>query len=220
MDRCGRRAGFHRSLDRGDIFVGRSLDPGAVQAEHGLHGYGRAGGMVLICFGQMAHVDTSTNAASIFNKRRNTEQERLAQYFTPPQVADFLADLLNIKLDEMVIDPACGEADLLLAANRQVRQNHGTAADIYGIDISHEVVEVGVNASLKSACLRSVSQKVTRLEGKWCLACQQTGIRDTISRWCRSIPWCYWQRSYAGGLSSYVRTSARSVQIWRNIDGC
>ena len=142
MDRCGRRAGFHRSLDRGDIFVGRSLDPGAVQAEHGLHGYGRAGGMVLICFGQMAHVDTSTNAASIFNKRRNTEQERLAQYFTPPQVADFLADLLNIKLDEMVIDPACGEADLLLAANRQVRQNHGTAADIYGIDISHEVVEV------------------------------------------------------------------------------
>jgi ubiquinone/menaquinone biosynthesis C-methylase UbiE len=41
-----------------------------------------------------------------------------------------------------VIDPAGGEADLLLAANRQVRQNHGAAADIYGIDISHEVVEV------------------------------------------------------------------------------
>ena len=39
------------------------------------------------------------------SKRRNTEQERLAQYFTPPQVADFLADLLNIKPDEMVIDP-------------------------------------------------------------------------------------------------------------------
>jgi type I restriction-modification system DNA methylase subunit len=51
------------------------------------------------------------------------------------QVADFLADLLNIKPDEMVIDPAGGEADLLLAANRQVRQNHGAAADIYGIDI-------------------------------------------------------------------------------------
>lgn len=30
-------------------------------------------------------------------KRRNIEQERLAQYFTPPQVADFLASLLNIK---------------------------------------------------------------------------------------------------------------------------
>jgi type I restriction enzyme M protein len=76
------------------------------------------------------------------SRRRNIERERLAQYFTPPPVADFLADLLNIKPEEMVIDPACGEADLLLAANRQVQQKHGTAADVYGIDISHEAVEV------------------------------------------------------------------------------
>lgn len=75
-------------------------------------------------------------------KRRNIEQEWLAQYFTPSQVADFLADLINIKPEETVIDPACGEADLLLAANRHVQQNHGTAADVYGIDISHDAVEV------------------------------------------------------------------------------
>ncbi len=76
------------------------------------------------------------------SKRRNIEQERWAQYFTPPEVAEFLADLLNIKPEEMVIDPACGEADLLMAANRVVQQNYGRAADVYGIDISHEAVEV------------------------------------------------------------------------------
>jgi type I restriction enzyme M protein len=66
----------------------------------------------------------------------------LAQYFTPPEVADFIADLINIQPHERVIDPACGEADLLLAANRQAKKKHGKVADVYGVDISFEVVIV------------------------------------------------------------------------------
>ena len=69
----------------------------------------------------------------------------MAQYFTPTSVTDFLVDVINPQFGEHIADPACGSADFLVAAFRQVRQyNPGFADCVWGIDNSDNAVQIAV----------------------------------------------------------------------------
>ena len=69
----------------------------------------------------------------------------LAQYFTPTSVTDFLVEIVNPQFGEHVADPACGSADFLVAAFRKLRKyNPGYADCVWGIDNSHNAVQVAV----------------------------------------------------------------------------
>lgn len=48
----------------------------------------------------------------------------IGQYFTPRHVADFCADLLNVALDDVVLDPTCGTGGFLIAAMERVAREN------------------------------------------------------------------------------------------------
>jgi type I restriction-modification system DNA methylase subunit len=72
--------------------------------------------------------------------RRPAEQERLAQYFTPPAVAAFAFDALAavgmVAPPRRVIDPACGEGVFLRLARERF-----PAAELWGCDLDGGLAE-------------------------------------------------------------------------------
>jgi len=69
----------------------------------------------------------------------------LAQFFTPPNVTDYIVDILNPQFGEHMKDPACGSADFLTAAFHKRRDNDPSYADcIWGVDNSQNAVQVAV----------------------------------------------------------------------------
>lgn len=69
----------------------------------------------------------------------------LAQFFTPPNVTDYIVDILNPQFGEHMKDPACGSADFLTAAFHKRRDTDPKYADcIWGVDNSENAVQVAV----------------------------------------------------------------------------
>ncbi len=46
------------------------------------------------------------------------------EFYTPPEVSDLLAVLLNPQENEQICDPACGSGSLLMKCGKQVQKNH------------------------------------------------------------------------------------------------
>lgn len=69
----------------------------------------------------------------------------MAQYFTPTSITDFIMQILSPHFGDVVVDPACGSADFLIAAFRILRDyNSGHADSIYGFDNSDNAIQVAV----------------------------------------------------------------------------
>ncbi len=69
----------------------------------------------------------------------------LAQFFTPPNVTDYIVDILNPKFGEHMKDPACGSADFLTAAFHKRRDKDPKYADcLWGTDNSENAVQVAI----------------------------------------------------------------------------
>ena len=46
------------------------------------------------------------------------------EFYTPPEVSDLLATLLNPQPNDQICDPACGSGSLLMKCGKQVQKNH------------------------------------------------------------------------------------------------
>jgi type I restriction-modification system DNA methylase subunit len=55
--------------------------------------------------------------------RRSEKDTRVGQFFTPQQVVDFCADLVRVRPDDVVLDPAVGTARFLIAAMQRMLAN-------------------------------------------------------------------------------------------------
>jgi type I restriction-modification system DNA methylase subunit len=55
--------------------------------------------------------------------RRSEKDTRVGQFFTPQQVVDFCADLVRLRPDDVVADPAVGTARFLIAAMQRMLAN-------------------------------------------------------------------------------------------------
>lgn len=51
--------------------------------------------------------------------------QKAGEFYTPPEVSDLLAELLDPQPGDTICDPACGSASLLMKCGRKVRENHG-----------------------------------------------------------------------------------------------
>lgn len=58
--------------------------------------------------------------------RRSEKDTRVGQFFTPQQVVDFCADLVELKPTDVVLDPAVGTARFLIAAMNRMLDNADT----------------------------------------------------------------------------------------------
>jgi type I restriction-modification system DNA methylase subunit len=55
--------------------------------------------------------------------RRSEKDTRVGQFFTPQQVVDFCADLVRLRPNDLVLDPAVGTARFLIAAMKRMLAN-------------------------------------------------------------------------------------------------
>lgn len=63
------------------------------------------------------------------------------QYFTPRHIIAEMIKILNPKIDEYILDPACGSGGFLLHAAKFV-ENKNTPPKIYGIDIDNRMMKI------------------------------------------------------------------------------
>jgi type I restriction-modification system DNA methylase subunit len=61
--------------------------------------------------------------------RRSEKDTRVGQFFTPQQVVDFCADLVQLRPKDIVFDPAVGTGRLLVAAMERMLENADEAAE-------------------------------------------------------------------------------------------
>ncbi|MCJ7924688.1 MAG: type I restriction-modification system subunit M [Pantoea vagans] len=59
--------------------------------------------------------------------------QKAGEYYTPPEVSELMAELLDPQSGDTICDPACGSASLLMKCGRKVVQNHGSKQyELYG----------------------------------------------------------------------------------------
>lgn len=51
--------------------------------------------------------------------------QKAGEFYTPPEVSDLMAELLEPQPGESICDPACGSGSLLMKCGRKVVENHG-----------------------------------------------------------------------------------------------
>ena len=52
--------------------------------------------------------------------------QKAGEFYTPPEVSDLIAELLDPQPGDTICDPACGSASLLMKCGAKVRQNHNS----------------------------------------------------------------------------------------------
>lgn len=52
--------------------------------------------------------------------------QKAGEFYTPPEVSNLIADLLDPQAGDSICDPACGSGSLLMKCGRKVKANHGT----------------------------------------------------------------------------------------------
>lgn len=52
--------------------------------------------------------------------------QKAGEFYTPPEVSDLIAELLDPQPGDSICDPACGSASLLMKCGSKVRKNHGS----------------------------------------------------------------------------------------------
>src|SRR5690554_3913244 len=52
--------------------------------------------------------------------------QKAGEFYTPPEVSDLMAELLDPQPGDSICDPACGSASLLMKCARKIVENHGS----------------------------------------------------------------------------------------------
>jgi len=59
--------------------------------------------------------------------------QKAGEFYTPPEVSDLIADLLDPQPGDSICDPACGSGSLLMKCGRKIRDNHNSKKySLYG----------------------------------------------------------------------------------------
>ena len=62
-----------------------------------------------------------------------SDVHKAGQFYSPPEVSDLIAELLDPQPGDTICDPACGSGSLLLKCARKIRDNHNSKKyELYG----------------------------------------------------------------------------------------
>lgn len=107
-------------------------------------------------------------------KNQAAERKARGAFFTPPEIARFIAEWAIRSPDDVVLEPSCGEAAFLLAAARRLRdigaRESTLAQQLHGHDIHEESVNVARDllGSEDVAALLEVGDFFDRRPGALC----------------------------------------------------
>lgn len=93
-----------------------------------------------------------------FNRYRGKSES--GQVFTPDHIAGLMADLLDIKVEDKILDPCCGSGSLLLASSRLNNKNFN---NIFGNDNDMNVLRLSyINMLLHNDGITNLEQMDAR----------------------------------------------------------
>ena len=74
---------------------------------------------------RVGNLDVIGNAYEyLIGKFAANSGQKAGEYYTPPEVSDLMAELLDPQLGDTICDPACGSGSLLMKCGRKVVQNY------------------------------------------------------------------------------------------------
>jgi type I restriction enzyme M protein len=77
------------------------------------------------------------------------EKDGRGQFFTPEPIIDFCVEMMQPKLEETILDPACGSGGFLMSALKYLQENNQNMdnqriikQNIFGLDINKSIVRI------------------------------------------------------------------------------
>jgi len=90
------------------------------------------------------------------------EKDRQGQFFTPEPVIDFCVEMMQPKLNEKIIDPACGSGGFLMSALKYLQNNNQNidfeniiSENIFGFDINKSILRIAKMKMLLEANVKT-----------------------------------------------------------------
>jgi type I restriction enzyme M protein len=90
------------------------------------------------------------------------EKDRQGQFFTPEAVIDFCVEMMQPKINEKIIDPACGSGGFLMSALKYMRNNNNNTdiqniifENIFGFDINKSILRIAKMKMLLEANIKT-----------------------------------------------------------------
>jgi len=123
-----------------------------------------------------------------------TLKKKEGQFFTPRQIEDMCVKMLNPKVEEFIIDPACGSAGFLLHSVMQVAggaisgkplppgAKNFIENNVYGIDLSEKAVKISKAINLIAGDGKSHIFKDNSLAPQTWSNDTKAGLKEKISR--------------------------------------
>ena len=96
-------------------------------------------------------VDSSQDAKGLAFQKflSHHEKDHQGQFFTPEPVIDFCVEMLQPKINEKIIDPACGSGGFLMSALKYLQKNNPNfdiqsiiSENIFGFDINKSILRI------------------------------------------------------------------------------
>ncbi len=83
---------------------------------------------------RVGNIDVIGNAYEYLIKQfASTSGKSAGEFYTPPEVSDLMAELLDPQVGDRICDPACGSASLLMKCGRKIRERHDSRHyELYG----------------------------------------------------------------------------------------
>ncbi|MCL1992583.1 MAG: N-6 DNA methylase [Spirochaetes bacterium] len=117
-------------------------------------------------------VDSSQDAKGLAFQKfiSHHEKGRQGQFFTPEPVIDFCVEMMQPKINEKLIDPACGSGGFLMSAIKYLQKNNQNtdiqtiiSESIFGLDINKSILRIAkmkllleANVKMNVSCANSL----------------------------------------------------------------
>ena len=91
----------------------------------------------------LSHISIDVMGVAFQKVITQTYKSDLGQYFTPNSVVTLITEMLQPKVDQRILDPACGSGGFLVNAIEYMRHNAEWQVDnCYGIELNAEITRV------------------------------------------------------------------------------
>jgi hypothetical protein len=122
-------------------------------------------------------------------KAREKAEKLSGQYYTPMDLARYLADWVWTKgVPQRILEPSAGDGNFVLACLEQALQRNGPdeTVDIVAVEMDREAVERGrnrVQAWLTQPTAGTVRGRISWVEGDFFTGMGRSGSRGLMMRW-------------------------------------
>ncbi|NJL59595.1 MAG: N-6 DNA methylase [Desulfobacteraceae bacterium] len=146
-------------------------------------------GFIIHKLQNISFLDSSQDAKGLAFQKflSHREKDGRGQFFTPEPVIDFCVEMIQPRLSETIIDPACGSGGFLMSALKYLRNNFAEAdsakiisANLYGFDINKSIAGIAKMKFLLEANVKVNIFCANSLDGSYDLLSENSDGFDIV----------------------------------------